>query len=133
MSLVIIHCMQNEFAAPPPSVSSVTCSISVTENRARVNLLLSQLRITNFEGYRVRLSPTTRPRCSNLSLVVASTQDYVCSGFVIGRRYSYGVSAYNCEGDQEGPRETFLVHPQGIGDILLCDHKPLAVYNFHYS
>ena len=50
--------------------------------------------------------------CSSNSVTLDLDESYNCTGFEIGRRYSYSVSGVNC-GDQEGERSTFSIHPQG--------------------
>ena len=40
---------------------------------------------------------------------VSPSEDYSCSGLVLGTHYTFTVSAINC-GDQEGERESFTVN-----------------------
>ena len=61
------------------------------------------------------MQPEPNPRCTNESVNVG--QDYACSGFEVGRQYRFMVSAINC-GDQEGEREIFQFHPQGMGFVF---------------
>ena len=57
------------------------------------------------ERYRVSVNPDPSS-CS--SDQVSPSEDYSCSGLVLGTRYTFTVSATNC-GDQEGEREPFVI------------------------
>ncbi len=61
------------------------------------------------ERYCVLVTPDPSS-CS--SQQVSPSENYTCSGLVLGTHYSFTVSAINC-GNQEGTRETFTVQPQG--------------------
>ena len=62
------------------------------------------------ERYRVVVTPDPSS-CS--SQQVSPSEDYTCSGLVLGTDYSFAVSAINC-GNQEGIREAFTLQPRGI-------------------
>ena len=49
---------------------------------------------------------------------VSPSEDYSCSGLVLGTRYTFTVSAINC-GDQEGERNDFDVFIGGNKNITV--------------
>ncbi len=68
------------------------------------------------ERYRVVVTPDPSS-CS--SQQVSPSEDYTCSGLVLGTEYYFTVSAINC-GNQEGTGETFTIQPQGKINIQLA-------------
>ena len=88
------------------------------EARAEVSLQWSPSFTSQYsvERYRVSVNPDPSS-CS--SDQVSPSEDYSCSGLVLGTRYTFTVSAINC-GDQEGERNTF--------DISLCGLSFFIVY-----
>ena len=64
----------------------------------------------NVTKYRIVASPT--PSSCPSHQLVRPSEDYSCSGLVLGTHYSFNVSAINC-GNQEGAESTIIVYPQG--------------------
>ena len=82
-------------------------------------------RITHeIQRYSVGVLPEPSPTCSSDSASLDSSYD--CTGFEIGRRYSYSVNGVNC-GDQEGERSTFSLHPQGKA----TQNTPMLFWGIH--
>ena len=79
------------------------------------------------ERYRVSVNPDPSS-CS--SDQVSPSEDYSCSGLVLGTRYTFTVSAINC-GDQEGERESFTINItiEGIG-VNLCKYRQWLIQKF---
>ena len=69
----------------------------------------------NVERYHVSVNPDPSS-CS--SDQVSPSEDYSCSGLVLGTRYTFTVSAINC-GDQEG--EETVINYDGKCDIRLAE------------
>ena len=103
-----LHCMFPYCTAPPTHLF-LECSLVVSPGGVIVSLdsFSSENNMTN---YRVILSPT--PSSCPSEQLVSPSEDYSCSGLVLGTNYSFNVSAINC-GNQEGPGSTIIVHPQG--------------------
>ena len=100
--------LQINSAAPPRCPPMPECSLVISPRDITIFLdsFTSGINVTN---YRVVVSPTLS--CSSDQLVSPSG-NYNCSGLVLGTNYSFTVSAINC-GNQEGPRDTFTILPQG--------------------
>ncbi len=81
------------------------------------------------ESYGVVVTPDPSS-CS--SQQVSPSENYTCSGLVLGRDYSFTVGAINC-GDQEGTRETFTVQPQGKYSIWVCKIWGCSSYEQPYD
>ncbi len=111
------------FLAPPLSTSSTPCSLLLPPGGPMVSLQwsLSFTSLHDVERYRVVVT-NDPPSCS--SQHVSPSEDYTCSGLVLGTDYSFKVSAINC-GNQEGTRETFTIQPQGI--IMVKQHFHLRM------
>ena len=58
---------------------------------------------------------------------VSPSEDYCCSGLVLGTRYTFTVSAINC-GDQEGERESFIVNITMNGKHILTSIQKVCCY-----
>ena len=103
-----LHCMFPCCTAPP-TYPFLECSLVVSPGGVIVSFdsFSSGNNVTN---YCVVLSPT--PSSCPSEQLVSPSEDYSCSGLVLGTRYSFNISAINC-GNQEGPRSTIIVHPQG--------------------
>ncbi len=94
----------------PPSTSSTPCSLLLLPEGPVVSLQWSSSFTSRHAVERYRVGVTSDPpSCSSEQV---SSEDYTCSGLVLGTNYTFTVSAINC-GNQEGTRETFTVQPQG--------------------
>ncbi len=96
----------------PRSISSTPCSLLLPPEGPVVFLQWSPSFTSQHavEMYRVIVTPDPSS-CS--SQQVSPSEDYTCSGLVLGIDYSFTVSAINC-GNQEGIRENFTLRPRGI-------------------
>ena len=92
---------------PPPAI----CSLLPSPGGAETSLQWSPSFTSQYavERYRVSVNPDPSS-CS--SDQVSPSEDYSCSGLVLGTRYTFTVSAINC-GDQEGGRSTITAGTQG--------------------
>ena len=99
------------FSATPPSPSSTSCSLLPSPGGAEVSLQWSPSFTSQYavERYHVSVNPDPSS-CS--SDQVSPSEDYSCSGLVLGTPYTFTLSAINC-GDQEGNTDTFTVTVQG--------------------
>ena len=110
------------FSVPPSG--SFTSAFLPSPGGANISLQWSPSFTSQYavEKYRVSVNPDPSS-CS--SDQVSPSEDYSCSGLVLGTRYTFTVSAINC-GDQEGERDEF--------DVLLCGLSiVICKYNTHYS
>ena len=95
--------------ASPPLVRFTSCSLhpssSPGQGIAEVTIQWSTSFTSQYavEKYRVSVNPDPSS-CS--SDQVSTSEDYSCSGLVLGTRYTFTVSAINC-GDQEGEQNIF--------------------------
>ena len=98
---------------PPPLVNFTSCSLHPsTGGKAEVSLPWSSSFTSQHgvERYRVSVNPDPSS-CS--SDQVSPSEDYSCSGLVLGTRYTFIVSAINC-GDQEGEENSAIVFIEGM-------------------
>ncbi len=98
--------------APPISTSSIPCSLLLPPGDQIVFSLLWSPSFTSqhsVERYHVVVTPDPSS-CS--SQQVSPSENYTCSGLVLGTDYSFTVSAINC-GNQDGIREIITIQPQG--------------------
>ena len=98
----------SETTSPPPPAN---CSLLPSPGGATISLQWSPSFSSQYavERYRVSVNPNPSS-CS--SDQVSPSEDYSCSGLVLGTRYTFTVSAINC-GDQEGGRSTITAVTQG--------------------
>ena len=98
----------------PPTRPFLECSLVISPGGVIVffGFFSSGNNVTN---YRVVPSPT--PSSCPSDQLVSPSEDYSCSGLVLGTNYSFNVGAINC-GNQEGPGSTIIVQPQGNIDLL---------------
>ncbi len=95
------------FLAPPLSTSSTPCSLLLPPGGPMVSLQWSPSFTSLHAVERYRVVVTNDPSsCS--SQHVSPSENYTCSGLVLGTDYSFKVSTINC-GNQEGTRETFTM------------------------
>ena len=90
----------------PPTRPLLECSLAISPGGVIVSLDSLSRSGNNVTSYNVVASPT----CPSERL--GPGEDYSCSGLMLGTRYSFNVSAINCE-NQEGAESTIIVHPQG--------------------
>ena len=92
----------------PPTRPLLECSLVISPGDIIVSMdsFSSGNNVTN---YNVVASPTPSSCPSERQ---GPGEDYSCSGLILGTRYSFNVSAINCE-NQEGAENTIIVHPQG--------------------
>ncbi len=116
----------NYCSVAPFSTSSTPCSLLLLHGGPVVSLQWSPSFTSQHvvEMYGVGVTPDPSS-CS--SQQVSPSEDYTCSGLVLGRDYSFTVSAINC-GNQEGTRETFTLQPQGwlIDGLVIQAHSVSA-------
>ena len=99
------------FLATPTSPSSTSCSLLPSPGGAEVSLQWSPSFTSQHAVERYRVSVTPDPSsCS--SDQVSPSEDYSCSGLVLGTPYTLTLSAINC-GDKEGDTNTFTIQLQG--------------------
>ena len=104
------HVILNKTTPPAPLTS---CSLlPFAGSMAEVSFQWSPSFTSQYavEGYRVSVNPDPSS-CS--SDQVSPSEDYSCSGLVLGTHYTFTVSAINC-GDQEGERDIITAVAQGI-------------------
>ena len=104
--------------ASPTLPSSASCSLLPFIGGANVSLQWSPSFTSQYavERYRVSVNPDPSS-CS--SDQISPSEDYSCSGLVLGTRYTFTVSAINC-GDQEGERDVFNAQVKGTYTICTC-------------
>ncbi len=109
-----------------PSTSTTPCFILFSDGGPVVSLQWSPSFTSQHvvERYRVVVTPDPSSCCSQQ---VSPSENYKCSGLVLGTDYSFKVSAINC-GNQEGTRETFTIQPQGV---LKTTHAMIACIHSH--
>ena len=97
-------------SSPPPPPAD--CSLLPSPGGAEISLQWSPSFTSQYavERYRVSVNPDPSS-CS--SDQVSPSEDYNCSGLVLGTHYTFTVSAINC-GDQEGERDIITAVAQGI-------------------
>ena len=102
---VILH----KTTPPPPPAN---CSLLPSPGGAYISLQWSPSFTSQYavERYRVSANPDTSS-CS--SDQVSPSEDYSCSGLVLGTHYTFTVSAINC-GNQEGERNIITAVAQGL-------------------
>ena len=123
MVCIIMLCFENPLfheslfclVPPYPSFSSYSLLPSPgdkAEARAEVSLQWSTSFTSQYavERYHVSVNPDPSS-CS--SDQVSPSEDYSCSGLVLGTHYTFTVSAFNC-GDQEGERSVFNISLCGL-------------------
>ena len=96
---------------PPPALAN--CSLLPSSSGgAEISLQWSPSFTSQYavERYHVSVNPDPSS-CS--SDQVSPSEDYSCSGLVLGRHYTFTVSAINC-GDQEGERNIITAVAQGV-------------------
>ena len=95
---------------PPPPPAD--CSLLPSPGGVEISLQWSPSFISQYavERYRVSVNPDPSS-CS--SDQVSPSEDYSCSGLVLGTHYTFTVSAINC-GDQEGEKNNITAVAQGV-------------------
>ena len=96
----------------PASPSFLSRALLPSPGGANISLQWSPSFTSQYavERYRVSVNPDPSS-CS--SDQVSPSEDYSCSGLVLGTRYTFTVSAINC-GDQEGEENRFNTFIEGI-------------------
>ena len=102
----------------PPIRPLLECTLIISPRGVTVSIEWSSSFSSgnSVDNYHVVASPTPSS-CPNNQLVSPS-EDYNCSGLVLGTRYSFTVSSINC-GTQEGTESSITVQPQGKYFILM--------------
>ena len=105
---------------PPPIESPPKCNLTVNHNGlAQIILRLPRIWDTyRTEGLRIRVKPKTANN-THCTVDFGFTKNYECSGLDTGQQYTVEFSGTNCNGDQEGERDSFTVYPQGIAMTTL--------------
>ena len=102
------HVTLRKTTLPPPPTN---CSLLPSPGGAEISLQWSPSFISQYAVERYHVSVNSDPSsCS--SDQVSPSEDYSCSGLVLGTHYTFTVSAINC-GDQEGGRSTITAVAQG--------------------
>ena len=95
------HVTLRKTTPPPPPAN---CSLLPSPGGANISFQWSPSFTSQYAVERYRVSVNPDPS-SCFSDQVSPSEDYSCSGLVLGTHYTFIVSAINC-GDQEGERST---------------------------
>ena len=113
---------------PPPAPAY--CSLLSSPGGAEFSLQWPPSFNSQYAVERYRVSANPDPSsCSNDQ--VSPSEDYSCSGLVLGTRYTFTISAINC-GDQEGQKNIITAVPQGALGILLWGWFMSILVNIAY-
>ncbi len=108
------HVLLIFYAYVAPPAPTVGCSLTASPGAIGISVQWSPsfTSLNSVARYRVSVPP----ELSSCSGGVSSSEDYSCSGLVLGTIYTFTVSAItDCGGTElEGERDTFSVQPQGI-------------------